>query len=102
MGHVDLLVANPPYLAHSEVADLPADVLREPRIALVAGESGDEIVARIAERAQSWLAPGGTIVCEISEFATERVLRHFEHLGGVLHRDLTGRKRFVTGHHGVG
>ena len=101
-GHVDLLVANPPYLGHAEVADLPADVLAEPRMALVAGERGDEVVERIARDARSWLSPGGVVVCEISEFEPQRSLAHFGGLGGVLHKDLTGRDRFVIGQRRVG
>jgi methylase of polypeptide subunit release factors len=90
-------VSNPPYLAHSEVADLPADVLAEPQMALVAGERGDEIVAQIALGASRWLAPGGIVVCEISEFESQRSVAHFAKLDGVVHRDLTGRDRFVIG-----
>jgi release factor glutamine methyltransferase len=101
-GHVDLLVSNPPYLAHAEVADLPADVLVEPRMALVAGERGDEIVERIALGVSDWLAPGGVVVCEISEFERQRSVDHFAHLDGVVHQDLTGRDRYVIGQHRFG
>jgi release factor glutamine methyltransferase len=101
-GQVDLLVSNPPYLAHKEVSNLPADVLIEPRMALVAGERGDEIVARIGSGAQEWLAPGGVVVCEISEFESQRSVGHFTHLDGVVHQDLTGRDRFVIGRRGFG
>jgi len=97
-GRIDLLVSNPPYLASSEVADLPADVLAEPRMALVGGERGDEIVAQIAHGAPDWLSPGGVVVCEISEFWSNRSAAHFVEVDGVVHRDLTGRDRFVIGH----
>ena len=96
-GHVDIVVSNPPYLAHSEVAGLPPDVLAEPRMALVAGERGDEIVERIAHGVSEWLRPGGAVVCEISEFASERFVAHFADLAGVVHQDLTGRDRIVIG-----
>ena len=96
-GHVDLLVSNPPYLARSEVDDLPADVLAEPRMALVAGERGDEVLERIAHGAVQWLAAGGIVVCEISEFESQRTAAHFASLGGEVHQDLTGRDRFVIG-----
>lgn len=43
----DLIVANPPYVPRAEYADLPAEYLREPRDALVAGEDGLEIVRRL-------------------------------------------------------
>jgi release factor glutamine methyltransferase len=101
-GHVDLLVSNPPYLAHREVADLPADVLAEPRMALVAGVRGDEVIERIASGATDWLAPGGVVVCEISEFESQRSVDHFAHVDGVVHQDLTGRDRYVIGQHRLG
>ncbi len=96
-GRVDLLVANPPYLAADELDDLPRDVRAEPTGALVAGERGDEILARIASGAGAWLRPGGIVMCEISEFESERTRRHFEHLDGRLETDLTGADRFVIG-----
>jgi release factor glutamine methyltransferase len=101
-GHVDLLVSNPPYLAYREVAELPADVLAEPRMALVSGERGDEIVERIASGAPGWLAPGGVVVCEISEFESQRSVNHFDQLDGVVRKDLTGRDRFVIGQRRLG
>jgi release factor glutamine methyltransferase len=100
-GRVDLVVSNPPYLKDAEVADLPADVLLEPRMALVAGVRGDEVVERIARRVEEWLRPGGVVVCEISEFESQRSAAHFAHLDGEVHQDLTGRDRYVIGRHRV-
>jgi len=100
-GHVDLLVANPPYLADAELASLPPDVLKEPTMALVAGERGDEIVERIGMAAGDWLAPRGVVVCEISEFASQRSVEHFCGVEGEVHRDLFGKDRFVVGHRRV-
>ncbi len=97
LGSVDLLVANPPYLAADEVANLPPDVLAEPRGALVAGERGDEVLERIAADVHRWLQPGGVVICEISEYAVERSLAHFENLDAVVEKDLTGTERFVVG-----
>lgn len=98
-GRVDLLVANPPYLSPDEIADLPVDVREhEPRRALVAGESGDEVLARIAAGADRWLRrPGGVIACEISEFRHASALRLFRPYDGRVLADLTGRARFVLG-----
>ncbi len=97
-GNVDLIVANPPYLAEAEFAGLPADVRdHEPRIALVAGPTGDEVVAAIASEAPGWLAPGGTIVCEISEFRGPTMAELFAPLGGKVRKDLAGKDRFVVG-----
>jgi release factor glutamine methyltransferase len=95
-GRVDLAVSNPPYLAAGELADLPPDVLAEPEMALVAGPRGDEVVARIAREAQDWLAPGGLVACEISEFHGDRVAELFERYDAEIRQDLVGRDRYVV------
>jgi release factor glutamine methyltransferase len=96
-GCVDLIVANPPYLAESEFEDLPDDVRREPRIALVSGPTGDEVLDRIAAEASKWLRPGGVIVCEISEFHAQRIAALFAPLNGEVLKDFFGKDRFVVG-----
>ena len=51
-GSLDLVVANPPYVAEGEVPALPPEVARwEPRGALVAGPTGLEAVAAILDGA---------------------------------------------------
>lgn len=101
LDRVDLVVANPPYLAAAEIAEVPLDVLAEPRSALVAGERGDEVLERIATEVHRWLRPGGIVVCEISQYAVERSLDHFRDIDAVIERDLTGTERFVVGHRRV-
>jgi methylase of polypeptide subunit release factors len=71
-------------------------------MALVSGERGDEIVERIASGAPGWLAPGGVVVFEISEFESQRSVNHFAQLDGVVRKDLTGRDRFVIGQRRLG
>lgn len=96
-GRVDLLVANPPYVSEAELGELPAEVRdHEPRAALVAGPTGDEVVARIAAAAPDWLCAGGVVVCEISEFRADAATTLFEPLGGEVRRDLSGKERFVV------
>jgi release factor glutamine methyltransferase len=96
-GRVDLIVANPPYLADSELDGLSTDVLREPHGALVAGPTGLEVVARIANAAPAWLAPGGVIACEVSEFHGAAAVDLFEDMGAQLVTDMFGKDRFVIG-----
>ncbi|MEE8456703.1 MAG: peptide chain release factor N(5)-glutamine methyltransferase [Acidimicrobiia bacterium] len=96
-GCVDLVVANPPYLATDEYADLPADVSAEPEMALVAGPRGDEVLERIARDAEDWLAPGGLIACEISEFHGDRIAALFQRYDAEVRQDLNGRDRYVIG-----
>ncbi len=98
MGRVDLVIANPPYLAAAEFAGLPGDVRdHEPPGALVAGETGDEVLALIAASAGEWLRPGGVVMCEISEFGSERARELFAAYRAEIRNDLAGRARFVIG-----
>ncbi len=101
-GRVDLIVANPPYLAAHEVDALPIDVRdHEPRGALVAGPGGDEVLARIAEEAYWWLGVGGWLVAEI---AAARALAAQELFGAFdreIHPDLTGRDRILVARKGA-
>jgi len=96
-GSVDLLVANPPYLGEGEIDDLPADVLQEPRGALVAGRDGDEVIERIGSGASTWMAPGGTIACEVSEFLADAVAGYFGSVEMRVVKDLAGKDRYVVG-----
>ena len=65
-GPWDVIVSNPPYVREDEFAALPRDVRdHEPRGALVAGPTGVEVVARLAEAAETALAPGGWLLVEI-------------------------------------
>lgn len=94
-GKVDLVVANPPYLAEIELEQAPADVRMEPRMALVSGPRGDEIVTSIASELAGWLAPTGQFAIEVSEFHATKVIGDFAHLDAVMVPDLTGRNRYV-------
>jgi release factor glutamine methyltransferase len=96
-GRVDLLVANPPYVSEAEMAGLPVEVREhEPRSALLAGPSGDEVVARIAAHVAEWLALDGVMVCEISEFRGAASAELFRALGGEVRHDRSGKERFVV------
>jgi release factor glutamine methyltransferase len=66
-GHVQLLVSNPPYVSVSEWENLePAVHDYEPRRALVAGETGLEVLELLVSGAPAWLAPGGVLVLELA------------------------------------
>jgi release factor glutamine methyltransferase len=98
-GQVDLIVANPPYIAADEV--LPAEVADwEPAGALVAGPTGLEAVAEIVARAPAWLRRPGVLVVEIaphlaaaaSELAEAAGFDHVD-----VRPDLAGRLRALVG-----
>jgi len=67
-GRVGILAANVPYVPTGEVALLPAEArLHEPRVALDGGGDGLDVLRRVAAQAPLWLAPGGSLLVEISE-----------------------------------
>jgi release factor glutamine methyltransferase len=64
-GAIDLVVANPPYVASHEA--LPREVVEwEPAAALIAGPTGLEAITEIVEAAPSWLARPGALVVEVA------------------------------------
>ena len=64
-GALDLIVSNPPYIATHE--PLPEVVAaHEPATALYAGPVGTEAIDALLSGAPHWLAPSGSIVCEIA------------------------------------
>jgi release factor glutamine methyltransferase len=94
---VDVIVANPPYVAESDV--LPADVAEwEPRRALVAGPSGLESIEHILRGAPEWLASGGAVVLEIGETQGDRAeeLARADFRTVEVHPDLAGRPRVLV------
>lgn len=66
-GHVDLVVANAPYVPTGEIALLPAEARdHEPWVALDGGPDGLGVQRRVAAGAREWLAPGGHLLIETS------------------------------------
>jgi release factor glutamine methyltransferase len=62
----DLVVSNPPYIAHHEFPTLPPDVRdHEPRTALDGGPDGLDFYRRIAAGVGPFLKPGGRLLLEI-------------------------------------
>lgn len=96
LGSVDLIVANPPYVAEVDFDRLPADVQREPKVALVAGPTGLEVIQRIGASAASWLRPGGVVICEIGERQGVSATSSFVDLPAIVRQDLGGRDRYIV------
>jgi release factor glutamine methyltransferase len=66
-GGIDLLVANAPYVPTGKIALMPREARDfEPAAALDGGPDGVAVQRRIADGAEPWLAPGGTVVVETS------------------------------------
>lgn len=74
----DLLVCNPPYISESEYTSLAKEVRHfEPKQALVAGKSGLEYYARLAQGLSSVMLPGGRVWFEIGHTQGSAVLAYF-------------------------
>ena len=72
----DLIVSNPPYVSEAEMATLPPEYHREPRLGLAAGEDGMKVVARILAEAPEHLNEGGILVCEVGASADLLMARY--------------------------
>lgn len=95
----DFIVSNPPYVARGEWEKLPEEIRsHEPRRALLAGESGLEVVERLVRRSLSFLKPGGYLVFEIGDGQRDKVLALFDGRWREIETawDLAGRARVIT------
>jgi len=102
MGRVDLVVANPPYVAASELDDLPAEVRdHEPHTALVSGPIGTEILERIADEGFWWVGIGGWVITEIGDTQGESVHAAFFAFDREVRPDLAGRDRVLVARRGA-
>ncbi|MEA2591699.1 MAG: release factor glutamine methyltransferase [Actinomycetota bacterium] len=99
-GAVDLVVANPPYLAAAQLAGVAADVRdHEPLVATVSGPSGLEVPARVVEEALAWIRPGGWLVMETWPGQSDDLLALLSarYAKAAVHPDLTGSLRIAEG-----
>ena len=98
-GRFDLIVANPPYLARTEMdAVAPELALHEPRMALTDDADGLSAYRVIAEEAQGFLTPTGRVLVEIGWKQGQSVADIFRSAGWAqvnLGCDLDGRSRVI-------
>jgi release factor glutamine methyltransferase len=103
-GSVALIVANPPYVSEDEWGDLPPEVRREPRHALVAGPGRDGTpgmadVETLLEQSLAWLSRPGALVIEMAPHHTEAAAHLARALGYLEVRvepDLSQRPRALV------
>jgi len=96
----DVVVANPPYVADDEEAELAPEVREhEPRSALFAGPDGTELLARLVEGSPARLEEGGLLALEVGAGQTGTVAGMIRSTGAFeeprIRRDLAGRPRFA-------
>ena len=96
-GPFDLIVSNPPYVAHDEIASLAPEVRDyDPAIALDGGPAGLDSYRVIAAEAGRLLAPGGRIIVELGAGQEAAVRALFTKAGlqvGAARNDLAGIPR---------
>jgi len=98
---VDLITANPPYVAEDEWPGLSPVITRhEDPGALLAGKDGLDCIRRLVPEAMRCLRPGGMLALEVGEIQFASVAALFEAHGfGVItcDLDLAGMERIISG-----
>jgi release factor glutamine methyltransferase len=99
-GSFDLIVSNPPYIPTGELATLPPEVKREPRLALDGGADGLDVIRRLIGDARARLNAGGSLVMEVGDGQAPEVAALLQGAGYVdveTAKDLAGIERAVAG-----
>src|SRR5690242_4001967 len=102
-GKFDLIVANLPYISRHDRDQLAAEVLRDPEVAVFAGEKGDEIIRQLIETSPAYLNAGGLLALEIGlgqEPALIELLRRKNYRDIEAKNDYSGRTRFLFARYG--
>jgi release factor glutamine methyltransferase len=97
---LDLVISNPPYIPSGEIAALPAEVQKEPRLALDGGADGLDVLRRLIAATRARLSPGGSLVVELGAGQADAVAALFAEAGFQdirRARDLGGIERVVSG-----
>ncbi|MEZ6113006.1 MAG: peptide chain release factor N(5)-glutamine methyltransferase [Pirellulaceae bacterium] len=95
-----IVASNPPYVSEREFAELDVQVREhEPRMALVAGPQGTEIIARLINEAAERLHVGGWLLMELSPMieaaSRELILAHGDFHEPRVTKDLAGLARVI-------
>ena len=102
-GKFDLIVANLPYVAAGDAAQLAPEVQHDPAIALFGGPAGDELIRELIATAPPHLNPGATLALEIG---IDQETRLADFLAAQNYSDIRSKKdyagtpRFLFARHG--
>ena len=97
----DFIVSNPPYVSQVEWKQLSREIRdHEPRNALVAGETGLEVIEQIIQGTSPYLKPGGYLIIEMGYNQRDAVQSIFDACSSwkkvKFFKDLAGVDRVVT------
>jgi release factor glutamine methyltransferase len=98
---LDFVLSNPPYVSESEFPSLDRSVRdHEPKLALVAGPNGTEIIHRLIQQSADKLKDRGWWICELSPMIADTIrdtlLADDRWTQVSLLRDLAGQKRVAV------
>jgi len=95
-NNVDIVVSNPPYISSEEMKELPAEVKKEPVIALAGGKSGLKIYNDLILQSKKVLVPGGLLILEIAYNQAEAICEILKDWDNVsVKKDYAGHDRIV-------
>ena len=78
----DFILSNPPYVSQPEFEKLDKSVRNfEPRLALVSGEKGTEVIERLMDQSTQCLKPGGWLIFELSPMIATQCRESLEKSG---------------------
>ena len=95
----DIIVSNPPYIAHDEKKTIKENVLNyDPHLALFAGEEGMYFYRNIIEKSRSYLNEKGIMFFEIGYDQKEKIITLGENnrFETVVYKDINGRDRIAV------
>jgi release factor glutamine methyltransferase len=101
LGHVDGIVANPPYVPVSEAPVVAREIREfEPAVAVFVSGEGTAVHDRLIEHAPRWLRSGGLLALEVAAGQAHRVLeavtRSGQYTAIQVAPDLSGIERVVV------
>jgi release factor glutamine methyltransferase len=95
-GHVELLVANAPYVPTDAIGFLPPEArMHEPQLALDGGADGLDVLRRVTAEAPRWLAPSGHLLVETSQDQAPQLVEAFS-LNGLVPRVVRSEEMNAT------
>ena len=74
---VDVLIANPPYVTHAELAQMPS-ARYEPSLALDGGIAGLDKIFRLGDQLNGKVVPGGCVLVEIGKGQDKEVVSRLQ------------------------
>ena len=98
---LDLVLSNPPYVSEAEFAELSPTVRdHEPKLALVSGKQGTELIQPLVDQAAQRLHPGGQLIVELSPMIADAVAKIVTDDGRYsppkFIKDLAGHRRILS------